>query len=86
MTSYVPGPETEQDKIRECEVTRDLAEKDEKYILRCIFGEKVFYVEDTKSRMPGHCYSKEGVLEIRISGCCEYHFDEMFAEDDEDNA
>jgi hypothetical protein len=88
MTSYVPGPETEQDKIRECEVTRDLAEKDEKYTLRCIYGEKVFYVEDTKARMPGHCYSEEGVREVqRISGCCEYHFDVMFApEDDEDNA
>jgi hypothetical protein len=86
MTSYVPGPETEQDKIRECEVTRDLAEKDEKYTFRCIYGEKVFYVDDTKARMPGHIYSQMGRNEFGISKCCEYHFDEMFAEDDEDNA
>jgi len=76
----------EQDKIRECEVMRDLAQGDEKYTFRCIIGgEKVFYVQDTKARMPGHCYSEAGVREAqRISGCCEYHFDEMFPTDDED--
>ena len=75
----------EDDKIRECQVMRDLAEKDQNYTLRCIYGEKVFYVEDTKARMPGHCYSEAGVREVtHISGCCEYHFDKMFPADDED--
>jgi hypothetical protein len=85
MTDYLDS-ETEQDKIRECEVMCDLAEKDEKYTRRCIVGrEKVFYVEDSKARMPGHCYSEAGVREAqRISGCCEYHFDEMFPADDDD--
>lgn len=76
---------TDVDKVRECEAMRDLAEKNPQYTLRCIYGEKVFYVEDTKARMPGHCYSEMGVREMqRISGCCEYHFDEMFADPDDD--
>lgn len=90
MNTTPPPNYDEQDKIRECEVMRDLAQKDEGYTLRCLYGEKVFYVEDIKARMPGHCYSPEGVREMqRISGCCEYHFDEMFAnpeEEEESNA
>ena len=79
--------DTDQDKIRECEAMRDLAEKDESYNRRCsIGGEKVFYVADTKARIPGHCYSEAGVREAtNISGCCEYHFDEMFPADDEED-
>lgn len=49
---------------------------------KCIYGEPVFFEEDYKARREGHIYSKAGVDEYRISQCCEYHFDQMFAEDD----
>jgi hypothetical protein len=63
-----------------CEFMRDLAEKDDNYEKRCIKGEKVFVVDDVMARIPGHIYSEMGKKEFSISGCCEYHFDEMFAE------
>jgi len=77
--------DTDQDKIRECEAMRDLAEKDESYTSRCIKGEKAFYVEDTEARIPGHIYSDAGRREFGISRCCEFHFDEMFPADDEED-
>lgn len=49
---------------------------------RCIYGEAVFYRPDNSAFGPGHIYSETGRAEFRISKCCEYHFDEMFKEED----
>jgi hypothetical protein len=48
-------------------------------------GEKVFYQpvsehDEQKASGPGHIYSEAGLKEYKISGACEYHFDEAFAE------
>lgn len=59
---------------------RTKAEADALYDLRCINGEKVFYVPTDKAYMPGHIYSEEGMREYKISKCCEYHFDKWFEE------
>lgn len=62
----------------------DRVEADESYDLRCIIGgEKVFLAEDTQARMPGHIYSAAGHSEYALSGCCEHHFDAMFAGEDD---
>lgn len=55
----------------------------------CIFGEPVFYLHGDQALIPGHIYSIDGVREFqKISRCCEFHFDAMFAvadiEDDVD--
>ena len=53
----------------------DMAEENPKYTLRCIFGEKVFFMEDTEPRIPGHICSKDGEVEYTsISRMCEYHY------------
>ena len=52
------------------------------YLSKCIYGEAVYYVENDKGLKPGHIYSKDGMAEYKISRCCEFHFDEMFKEDD----
>jgi len=60
------------------------AEADPLYKMTCIIGkEKVFFVEHTRSLIPGHIYSRAGMREVSITGMCEYHFDEM-CQDDED--
>jgi len=48
---------------------------------QCIKGEYVFYMEHDKGLIPGHIYSMDGVKEMGISNCCEFHFDEMFGPD-----
>lgn len=44
---------------------------------RCIEGEAMFYLAHTHALIPGHVYSREGLREIRLSGYCEFHFDEI---------
>lgn len=88
MSVYDSGepttPDThDEERARIAQETRDKAEADYHYQNRCIYGEKVFFVEDTVGRLPGHIYSHDGVTEHRMSGCCEYHFDEMFAQEEE---
>ena len=61
------------------------AEQDETYDRKCIYGEKVYYVDAIRAYSPGHIYSHEGMSEMRISGCCEFHFDSMFEERDDDD-
>lgn len=58
------------------------AEEYRHYGRRCLFGEKVFYVAYHRALAPGHIYSPSGMEEIRISSCCEFHFDYMFPEED----
>ena len=51
---------------------------------KCIAGgEAVFYYPASCAAMPGHIYSEDGRTEWKISGLCEYHFDEctIFVED-----
>lgn len=51
----------------------------------CIYGEPVFYLLADHAVIPGHIYSSDGRHEMQqISHCCEYHFDEMFADDDDE--
>lgn len=38
----------------------------------------------TKAWRPGHIYSQAGIAEFRISGTCEYCFDKMCDELEED--
>ena len=52
---------------------------------RCIYGEAMVFWPYRYALVPGHIYSRAGVEEARISGCCEYHFDKMFPADDEDD-
>jgi hypothetical protein len=67
----------------EVQTMRVEAEKTDWYKLRCIYGEKIYFVEHYRALAPGHCYSEAGVREAqRISSCCEFHFDSMFGEDD----
>ena len=51
--------------------------------IRCINGERVFYLPANRAGVEGHIYSKSGMDEFRISGSCEFHFDRMFAEPDD---
>jgi hypothetical protein len=53
---------------------------------RCYMGgEQVFYnpvskYDEQKASGPGHIYSETGLREYRLSGACEYHFDELAQE------
>ncbi len=49
---------------------------------RCLFGEAVFWLPADTAVRPGHIYSEDGRAEFKISQCCEFHFDEMFPDDD----
>lgn len=53
-----------------------------KYTTLCRKGEPVFFVEHSHALLPGHIYSGTGVDEFRISGICEFHFDEIFKEEE----
>lgn len=69
------------------ETVRQMAESadaDKEYSLRCIMGEKVFFVEHIKALRPGHIYSSLGVKEYDITRMCEYHFDEATYDPDEE--
>ena len=59
------------------------AEADEGYTIRCIYGEKVFYQQAEQAWLEGHIYSHAGMDEFKISRCCEFHFDQMFPEEEE---
>lgn len=67
---------------REVIETRDAALDDETYQTRCFYGEKAFFAAADRAYVPGHIYSEAGVKELRISQCCEWHFDQLF-EDEE---
>lgn len=73
------------DKHQEAEKMAAEAASNERYTKTCIFGEKVFFNPDSEARVPGHIYSGSGMSEYQISKCCEFHFDTMFAEDEEDS-
>jgi hypothetical protein len=60
-----------------------LEQAEEAGLKRCINGEAMAYWPYGWALLPGHIYSVAGVEEARISGYCEYHFDEMFAEEPE---
>jgi hypothetical protein len=53
---------------------------------RCYMGgEQVFYqpvskFDEQKASGPGHIYSETGLREYRLSGACEYHFDQLAEE------
>lgn len=44
----------------------------------CIFGEAMFFMAHSRALIPGHIYTELGMQEVKISGCCEYHFDKMY--------
>jgi len=70
------GPMTQEEYDALVERARNSA------TMYCLYGEVMFYRPDTKAFGPGHIYSEAGVSEARISGCCEYHFDEMWGDDE----
>lgn len=82
-----PAPTSAEDEAyvySEVQKMRVMAEEDTSYTLRCIYGEKVYFVEYHRALAPGHCYSEAGVREAQIvSQCCEFHFDMMFGEETE---
>lgn len=51
---------------------------------KCYDGEVVFFVEWHKALIPGHIYSRAGLREYQISKHCEYHFDELTFDPEED--
>jgi hypothetical protein len=46
-------------------------------------GERVYEQDAGFAEKPGHIYSEAGRKEYKISGCCEFHFDKLFAEEDD---
>lgn len=69
------------DPLSACIHTKKMAELDDGYSLKCIQGEKVFYIPDSEARIEGHIYSEEGRSEFAISGACEFHFDKWFSDE-----
>lgn len=55
------------------------------YHAKCIAGEAVFYYPYPKALIPGHIYSQAGMDEFKISTACEFHFDEWFSDDEEED-
>lgn len=47
--------------------------------------EAVFFVAHNHAQREGHIYSDAGLSEFRISGFCEYCFDKVTAEPEEDD-
>jgi hypothetical protein len=73
----VTTQEEEQAALDKC---REYAEHDADMRPLCVIErEPVFFMEWERSLVPGHIRSAAGVSEYKISKCCEYHFDEMFA-------
>lgn len=70
----------ERSALKEAAAMKAEAEAKEDYVLRCIYGEKVFFCSGEFALLPGHIYSRAGRDEFAISKCCEYHFDRMFDE------
>lgn len=46
--------------------------------MRCIEGEIAVYAPAERALIPGHIATEPGLREMRISSCCEFHFDKMF--------
>lgn len=56
-----------------------------KYHLPCLnCGHVPFYAPHDEGLVEGHVYSRDGLNEISISGLCEYCFDRITAEPDEE--
>ncbi len=70
--------------IEQCNLLIARAKDDPTYDTRCIAGELVFYYPYDYGLMPGHIYSEVGVDEFKISGSCEFHFDEWTKDPTED--
>lgn len=60
-------------------------QNDPEYRLTCLnCKNKVFFVEHTHALQPGHIYSQLGAKEYHISMMCEYCFDKITAEPEEE--
>ena len=55
---------------------------EEKTCIDC--GNAPFYAPDSIARRPGHIYSQAGKREFKISQLCEFCFDAMFSEEDDE--
>lgn len=53
-------------------------------LLRCFYGEPILYFDDMEARGPGHIYSYAGQQEYGITHFCEYHFDQITREMEDD--
>lgn len=78
--SGVQHEQFERRYLADSQKMKDAAEAREDYVLRCFKGEKVFFNAGEYAVLPGHIYSEAGRREFSISNCCEYHFDQMFDE------
>ena len=73
------------DNLEQVRALRKAAEADENYILRCVIcKQKVVFLEAGEALEQGHIYSEAGRSEYGISRCCEFCFDNMFAEEPEE--
>lgn len=79
---YEPEPNALDKARQQCQTMLDTANSDDTYQNVCVAGEKVVFLDFPFALMPGHIYSEAGVDEFRISGCCEYHFDTWFKEEE----
>lgn len=67
---------TRYDWLTTLERVRDTATASDIRCIRC--RQVVFYYPADTALIPGHCYTHAGVREVRITGYCEYCFDELF--------
>jgi hypothetical protein len=49
-----------------------------------VCGNHLFYAPHTEALIAGHVYSNEGLMEVRITGYCEFCFDRITAEPEEE--
>jgi Pyruvate/2-oxoacid:ferredoxin oxidoreductase delta subunit len=66
-------------------LVRIYATEEPGYDMRCMNCKKaVFYAPHPEGLIEGHVYSQNGMLEYRISRYCEFCFDKVTEEDEED--
>ena len=78
-------PETTDERKLEMALTIRTYAEEERADVRCVScGHGVFYIEDTRPRCEGHVYSREGEAEYFITRFCEWCFDLVTAEEEEE--
>lgn len=81
-----PEPLSGEQALARYNIMRAALDSGEATSPKCFLGETVLFFPADKGYGPGHIYSETGKVEFRISRFCEFHFDEMMPdEDDEDD-
>lgn len=80
---YLDPNTTPARKVEICAVAQDLAERyDSQKCIQC--KTRMFYAQDTEARIPGHIYSAAGLKEAGITYLCEFCFDQITAEPEDE--